>query len=70
MSLRARRKNRIRREAVALLVEQAEDLEAMTPADLRVICLALEDRVAKYPGQPAAEAAMRVREKMERNMTR
>lgn len=70
MSFRARRAARARREALALLTEQAEQLEAITPADLRVICLALEDRIAKYPGQPAGVAADRVREKMERNMTR
>lgn len=49
---------------------RAAGLEEITPADLRVISLALEDRVRLYPGQPAAVAADRVREKIARNMVR
>jgi hypothetical protein len=67
-----RRARRARANAVREAVEEARagGLEEITPGDLRVISLALEDREAKYPAQPAGEAAARVRAKIARNMIR
>lgn len=72
MSWAERRARRARANAVrtAVTAAETEGLETITPADLRVISLALEDREAKYPGQPAGEAAARVRAKIARNTIR
>jgi hypothetical protein len=72
MSWAERRARRVRAKAVeeAVADAQAGGLEPITPADLRVISLALEDREAKYAGQPAGEIARRVRDKIARNTIR
>jgi hypothetical protein len=72
MSWAERRARRARANAVrdAVAEARAGGLEEITPGDLRVISLALEDREAKYPAQPAGEAAARVRAKIARNMIR
>lgn len=72
MSWAERRARRARAKAVETAVAEARagGLEEITPGDLRVISLALEDREAKYPAQPAGEAAARVRAKIARNMIR
>lgn len=72
MSWAERRARRARAKAVEEAVAEARagGLEEITPGDLRVISLALEDREAKYPAQPAGEAAARVRAKIARNMIR
>jgi hypothetical protein len=69
---RERRARRARAKATiaAIRTAEAEGLETITPGDLRVISLALEDREAKYPAQPAGIAAARVRAKIARNMIR
>lgn len=64
------------RQMAREIVETSGDFEAMTPADLRVIQLALEthERVhierTRNPDAPAALAARKVRAKIDRNMTR
>lgn len=72
MSWAERRARRARANAVreAVTEARAAGFEEITPGDLRVISLALEDREAKYPAQPAGEAAARVRAKIARNMIR
>lgn len=58
------------RRARQLLADELGYTEPMTPSDLRVICLALEDRIGRHLGTPAGEAASKVRNKIERNMSR
>lgn len=72
MTWRERRARRARTKATIAAIRAAEEvgLETITPGDLRVISLALEDREAKYPAQPAGEAAARVRAKIARNTIR
>jgi hypothetical protein len=72
VSLAERRARRAQAKAVKRAVKYAETagLEPITPGDLRVISLALEDREAKYAAQPAGVAAARVRAKIARNMIR
>lgn len=70
MTFSDRRKARRIRRAQEALDAELVGVEQMTPADLRVICLALEDRIGRHIGTPAGEAAARVRNKIERNMTR
>jgi hypothetical protein len=67
-----RRARRAQAKAVKRAVKHAEaaGLEPITPGDLRVISLALEDREAKYAGRPAGVAAARVRAKVARNIVR
>lgn len=62
-----RLRNALARRALA---DELGDAEPMTPADLRVICLALEDRIGRHVGTPAGQAAQRVRDKIERNLQR
>jgi len=72
MTWAERRARRARSKATIAAIRAAEEtgLETITPGDLRVISLALEDREAKYPAQPAGIAAARVRAKIARNMIR
>lgn len=72
MTFAERRARRTRANATREAVTEARTagLEEITPGDLRVISLALEDREAKYPAQPAGEAAARVRSKIARNIVR
>ena len=72
MTWAERRARRARANAVRDAVAEARTvgLEEITAGDLRVISLALEDREAKYPGEPAGIAAARVRAKIARNTIR
>lgn len=59
---------RARRRAVEAEISRlSADLEPITPHDLRIINLALEDRARMYAGDPAGEAAEQVRAKIARN---
>lgn len=57
---------RRRRAARTLDALQEAGLPDLTPADLRVICLALDDRTARFGVEPAGIAAANVRAKMQR----
>lgn len=69
-------RNRLRRARADIGYRLLDaDLEPMTPADLRVISLALETHERVHieragSGAPAAIAARRVRDKIARNMAR
>lgn len=59
---------RARRRAVeAEVARLSVDLEQITPHDLRIINLALEDRARFHAGEPAGDAAEQVRAKIARN---
>lgn len=61
-----RRRRRDRRVDEILDALDEVDVEPITPADLRIIGHALDDRIRMHAGTPAGEAALIVRTKIAR----